>query len=100
MRAGHGARGAVRGSASPNGKEQIVMHAAKAAGPLSPRSNGSAAILGPGTDAVTGPVRRGIYLNDIRDLAYEKWESAGRPAGDCTRFWLEAEKALLEGGAH
>jgi hypothetical protein len=41
--------------------------------------------------------RRPIYLNDIRALAYRKWEAAGKPAGDCTRFWLEAEQELLRG---
>jgi hypothetical protein len=41
--------------------------------------------------------RRPIYLNDIRALAYRKWEAAGKPAGDCTRFWMEAEQELLRG---
>lgn len=27
----------------------------------------------------------------IRQLAYEKWEAAGRPEGDGVQFWLEAE---------
>jgi len=27
----------------------------------------------------------------IRELAYEKWEAAGRPAGDGTDFWVSAE---------
>ncbi|HEY8506417.1 MAG TPA: DUF2934 domain-containing protein [Gemmataceae bacterium] len=30
----------------------------------------------------------------IRRLAYQKWEAAGRPAGDGVSFWLEAEKEL------
>ena len=34
---------------------------------------------------------------DIRLYAYEKWEAAGKPAGDGDRFWLEAEQELLEG---
>jgi hypothetical protein len=33
-------------------------------------------------------------LNDIRQRAYEKWQAAGMPAGDCTPFWLEAEQEL------
>ncbi len=32
----------------------------------------------------------------IRERAYEKWEKAGRPAGDGVRFWLEAERELLQ----
>jgi hypothetical protein len=35
-------------------------------------------------------------LNDIRRSAYKKWEAAGKPPGDCTRFWLEAEQELLQ----
>jgi hypothetical protein len=37
-------------------------------------------------------------LNDIWRLARQKWEMAGRPEGDSSRFWLEAEKELLQGG--
>jgi hypothetical protein len=33
-------------------------------------------------------------LNDIRQRAYEKWQAAGMPAGDCTPFWVEAEQEL------
>jgi hypothetical protein len=38
-----------------------------------------------------------VTLNDIHQLAYRKWQSAGRPPGDSTRFWLEAERELLKG---
>jgi len=34
---------------------------------------------------------------DIRLCAYQKWEAAGKPAGDGVPFWLEAEQELLEG---
>jgi hypothetical protein len=44
----------------------------------------------------TGP-RTSLYLNDIRQLAYQKWVAAGRPEGDSSRFWLEAEQELLQG---
>jgi hypothetical protein len=37
-----------------------------------------------------------LYLNDIWRLAREKWEAAGRPNGDSSRFWLEAERELLQ----
>jgi cold shock CspA family protein/ribosome-associated translation inhibitor RaiA len=32
----------------------------------------------------------------IRLRAYERWEAAGRPAGDGVRFWLEAERELMQ----
>ena len=35
---------------------------------------------------------------EIRPLAYRKWEEAGRPAGDGVWFWLAAEKEILQGG--
>jgi hypothetical protein len=34
-------------------------------------------------------------LNEIHDRALQKWAAAGRPWGDGTRFWLEAEQELL-----
>jgi hypothetical protein len=36
-----------------------------------------------------------VTLNDIRQNAYRRWEAAGKPNGDCSRFWLEAEQELL-----
>jgi hypothetical protein len=33
----------------------------------------------------------------IRARAYALWEQAGRPDGDGTQFWLEAEKELGNG---
>jgi hypothetical protein len=40
--------------------------------------------------------RQPIYLDEIQRRAYRKWQAAGRPGGDCTRFWLEAEQELLQ----
>jgi len=34
---------------------------------------------------------------DIRLCAYQKWEAAGKPAGDGVRFWLQAEQELMQG---
>jgi Protein of unknown function (DUF2934) len=48
------------------------------------------------TSASTVNRRPTPFLNDIRDLAHRKWTSAGRPPGDCTRFWLEAEQEIRE----
>jgi Protein of unknown function (DUF2934) len=49
------------------------------------------------TVGVPGPKGRPTpFLNDIRDLAHKKWTAAGRPPGDCTRFWLEAEQEIRQ----
>ncbi len=32
----------------------------------------------------------------IRQLAYKKWEEAGHPTGDGVNFWLEAETELKQ----
>jgi hypothetical protein len=42
------------------------------------------------------PKRQPIYLDEIQRRAYRKWQAAGRPGGDCTRFWLDAEQELLQ----
>ncbi len=49
------------------------------------------------TNGVGASHRPAVFLNDIRDLAHKKWEAAGRPPGDCTRSWLEAEQEVREG---
>lgn len=33
----------------------------------------------------------------IRLQAYRKWEACGKPIGDSLRFWLEAERELVQG---
>jgi hypothetical protein len=40
-----------------------------------------------------GPI---VLLNDIRALAYQKWQAAGCPSADCAHFWLEAERELMQ----
>jgi hypothetical protein len=37
-----------------------------------------------------------VNVEQIRELAYLKWEQAGRPSGRDTEFWLAAEKELRE----
>jgi hypothetical protein len=34
--------------------------------------------------------------DEIRQLAYAKWEAAGKPPGDGSDFWLQAETELLD----
>ena len=57
------------------------------------RRKGQAAVAAVGTECDD---RQSISVEDIRHCAYRKWESAGRPSGDGTRFWLEAEQELVE----
>lgn len=45
-----------------------------------------------------GREARSVSADDIRLCAYRKWEGAGKPPGDGTRFWLEAEQELTRGG--
>jgi hypothetical protein len=35
---------------------------------------------------------------DIQLCAFHKWEAAGKPTGDGTQFWLEAERELSVSG--
>lgn len=37
-----------------------------------------------------------VSAEAIRHCAYQKWESAGKPAGDGIQFWLEAEQELAQ----
>ena len=39
-------------------------------------------------------VERDPTEEEIRLLAYSKWEKAGRPPGDGSDFWAEAESEL------
>jgi DUF2934 family protein len=38
---------------------------------------------------------KSVSVEDIRLCAYQKWEAAGKPAGDGVQFWLEAEQELV-----
>jgi hypothetical protein len=42
-------------------------------------------------------IAQSVSAQTIRLRAYQKWECAGRPAGNGVRFWLEAEKELVTG---
>jgi hypothetical protein len=50
---------------------------------------------GTGCSFIRPEKRRAITLDDIRLRAYSKWEAAGKPDGDGSRFWLAAEEELL-----
>jgi hypothetical protein len=51
--------------------------------------NGSASLVRPRESS-----RKPAGVEDIRLLAYRKWEQAGRPPGDGVEFWLAAEAEL------
>jgi hypothetical protein len=53
----------------------------------------------PSDDTVSGMQHHGhqVSVEDIRLCAYQKWVRKGKPSGDGTRFWLDAEKELTDG---
>jgi len=63
------------------------------AGPGKPTTPTEAAVASSDNDH-TGKL---VSDEDIRLCAYQKWEAAGKPAGDGVQFWLEAEQELVEG---
>ncbi len=72
------------------------------------RTSGAETPLGVGeaqTTVTPQPEQSGAHTpslptpDDIRQLAYDKWEAAGRPPGDGSDFWLQAETELLNGNA-
>lgn len=64
---------------------RLVAHAAGAPDPAPVRRPQVAAEIAP----AAAP-----SADQIRELAYAKWEAAGRPAGDGAEFWLLAESEL------
>lgn len=40
------------------------------------------------------PTAKQATAEEIRELAYRKWEAAGRPPGNGEQFWSDAEKEL------
>ena len=51
----------------------------------------TAVISAPGTQT-NGTIAK----ETIQQLAYQKWEAAGKPCCDGTTFWEQAEKELLQ----
>jgi hypothetical protein len=49
-----------------------------------------------GPICTTPPVDPTPSADEIRVHAYLRWEAAGKPAGDGAKFWLEAERELLQ----
>jgi len=58
---------------------------------LAPASSVNTWVLGEPT-----PYGKAMYENAVRVRAYQKWETAGKPGGDGVKFWLEAERELLQ----
>jgi hypothetical protein len=66
------------------------------ANPSGSKSRRTAAATGPIPAAGAAPLPRATD-EEIRRLAYLKWEAAGRPEGDGFNFWVEAEQELNGG---
>ena len=63
--------------------------------PAAPRSTTPAdAANSVSLNSTKTPHRPGPSEEQIRARAYALWEQAGRPDGDGTQFWLEAEREL------
>ena len=81
--------------AAETARSASPVHAAKPA----VMSSGSAPSSGPMKGL--GPVvlatkSRPVLEDDIRRRAYHLWEAAGRPPGDGSHFWVEAERELKQ----
>jgi hypothetical protein len=63
------------------------------AGPGKP-TTATKAVVASGDKDHNGKV---VSDENIRLCAYQKWEAAGKPAGDGVQFWLEAQQELEEG---
>jgi hypothetical protein len=63
--------------------------------PLTPRKTPARkpAVPAEGNGARNG-ASGGSSEENVRLLAYLKWEAAGKPVGDGLRYWLEAEREL------
>jgi Protein of unknown function (DUF2934) len=48
----------------------------------------------PEISQIENPVNHTTTDEQVRQLAYLKWEAAGRPDGDGIDYWLEAEQEL------
>lgn len=67
--------------------------------PQSPTRTGPSRTMAPQNagDASRNPntsAREAPGEDAIRERAYALWEEAGRPEGDGTQFWLDAEREL------
>ena len=60
------------------------------------RSKAKMPVAGGEAQATVSPQPSVPTPDEIRQLAYEKWEAAGKPPGDGSDFWLQAEKELLD----
>jgi hypothetical protein len=60
----------------------------KAARQEQPRPQAKPSVAGQAVQANTG------HEDEIRPLAYRKWEEAGCPGGDGVEFWLAAEAEI------
>lgn len=78
----------------PQGQSQQPKSQSQATKPQSTKSQSSQPQASPSTTdrRAVGEDRRD---EEIRPLAYQKWEEAGCPSGDGIEFWLAAEIEIL-----
>jgi len=81
--------------AEPPTDTQQSLRAAGAAS-MQPASPGIADSQQAAAEACPLQYARQISHDEIRHLAYLKWEAAGRPHGDGGHFWWEAERELMQ----
>jgi hypothetical protein len=67
-------------------------HYSKHPTPLQPARQTQTVIASDGKDHLA----QSFSAEDIRLIAYRKWEKAGKPTGDGVQFWLEAEYELMK----
>jgi Protein of unknown function (DUF2934) len=49
-----------------------------------------------GASAEPSPSGKSVSDEAIRQCAYRKWETAGKPGGNGVNFWMEAERELSQ----
>jgi hypothetical protein len=60
-----------------------------------PRSEPKDVFLAAPDAEKTGQKPKSAPVEMTRVRAFQKWEAAGKPAGDGVQFWIEAEQELL-----
>jgi hypothetical protein len=79
----------------PKGKNNVTERRTSEAGaPLGVADTQSG--IRPQPDQSGARTRALPTSDEIRQLAYEKWEAAGKPPGDGSDFWLQTEKELVD----
>jgi hypothetical protein len=76
--------------------ETMRKKTATLAQPSSGKSAGGQQTAVASASGDAAPKTKAVSEEAVRLRAYQKWEAAGRPAGDGVRCWLEAERELSQ----